>query len=91
MNCPSCKNPMQDDSVECEWCGNKIIPDFQPVYPKFGKNKYWFINKSSRYFVYLILIIVSIILSINGIIVFGFAFCGILFYEIFNYFKKVNN
>ena len=25
MNCPNCKNPIADDSQECEWCGCKII------------------------------------------------------------------
>ena len=20
MNCPNCKNPIQDNSSECEWC-----------------------------------------------------------------------
>ena len=24
MNCPNCKNPIQVDATECEWCGNKI-------------------------------------------------------------------
>lgn len=24
MNCPSCKNPIQNGSVECEWCGIQI-------------------------------------------------------------------
>ena len=24
MNCPTCKNPIQDNSYECEWCGNQI-------------------------------------------------------------------
>ena len=24
MNCPKCKNPIADDSKECEWCGVKI-------------------------------------------------------------------
>jgi uncharacterized membrane protein YvbJ len=24
MNCPKCKNPIADDSQECEWCGVKI-------------------------------------------------------------------
>ncbi len=29
MNCPNCKNPIQDNSTECEWCGcdiNSTIP-----------------------------------------------------------------
>lgn len=25
MNCPNCKNPISDNSQECEWCGCKII------------------------------------------------------------------
>ena len=25
MNCPKCKNPIADDSQECEWCGGEII------------------------------------------------------------------
>jgi hypothetical protein len=25
MNCPKCKNPIADDSLECEWCGAPII------------------------------------------------------------------
>ena len=24
MNCPNCKNPIQEDVTECEWCGVKI-------------------------------------------------------------------
>lgn len=24
MNCTSCKNPIQNNSTECEWCGNKL-------------------------------------------------------------------
>jgi hypothetical protein len=24
MNCPSCKNPIQDNTTECEWCGRKL-------------------------------------------------------------------
>jgi hypothetical protein len=24
MNCPYCKNPTQENAVECEWCGNKF-------------------------------------------------------------------
>ena len=24
MNCTNCKNPIQDNSYECEWCGNQI-------------------------------------------------------------------
>ncbi len=92
MNCPKCKNPIQDDSVECEWCGNKIIPDFQPVYPKLKKDKYWLGNKSFKFIIYPILFVLSIILTINNedipfhFIVLG----GIVFYEIFNYFKNNN-
>ena len=26
MNCPNCKNPIQDNYTECEWCGGKINP-----------------------------------------------------------------
>ena len=29
MNCPNCKNPIQDNYTECEWCGNKIIASIQ--------------------------------------------------------------
>lgn len=93
MNCTSCKNPLQDNSVECEWCGNKIIADFQTVYPKSGKNKYWFGNNSFKYFMYPILLVLSIILTMNNedipfhFIVLG----GILFYEIFNYYKRIKN
>jgi translation elongation factor EF-Tu-like GTPase len=25
MNCPTCKNPINDNSTECEWCGFVII------------------------------------------------------------------
>lgn len=25
MNCPTCKNPVQPNSRECEWCGSEII------------------------------------------------------------------
>ena len=24
MNCTNCKNPIQDNSYECEWCGNLV-------------------------------------------------------------------
>ena len=24
MNCPNCKNPIQEDATECEWCSVKI-------------------------------------------------------------------
>ena len=24
MNCPTCKNPIKDNSIECEWCGIEI-------------------------------------------------------------------
>ncbi len=24
MNCPNCKNPIQDNANECEWCGSEI-------------------------------------------------------------------
>ena len=24
MNCPNCKNPIQENATECEWCGNKL-------------------------------------------------------------------
>ena len=24
MNCPNCKNPIQDNSTECEWCGSEL-------------------------------------------------------------------
>ena len=24
MNCPTCKNPIKENSTECEWCGNEI-------------------------------------------------------------------
>jgi hypothetical protein len=25
MNCPQCKNPIQDNTTECEWCGHKLV------------------------------------------------------------------
>lgn len=25
MNCPNCKNPIQLNSTECEWCGSEIF------------------------------------------------------------------
>lgn len=25
MNCPACKNPIQYNSTECEWCGNSVL------------------------------------------------------------------
>lgn len=31
MNCPKCKNPVDEYSNECEWFGNKIIPDSQII------------------------------------------------------------
>jgi hypothetical protein len=24
MNCPTCKNPNQENAIECEWCGNNL-------------------------------------------------------------------
>ena len=24
MNCPQCKNPIQDNATECEWCGSNL-------------------------------------------------------------------
>jgi hypothetical protein len=24
MNCPTCKNPNQENVIECEWCGNNL-------------------------------------------------------------------
>ena len=24
MNCPNCKNPIQETASDCEWCGSKI-------------------------------------------------------------------
>jgi len=27
MNCPQCKNPIQDNITECEWCGQGISND----------------------------------------------------------------
>jgi hypothetical protein len=92
MNCPKCKNPIQEDSVECEWCGNKIILDFIPVNPIIIKKSNQFNNKSLKFIVYLILLMLSIILTMNNddipfhFIVLG----GIVFYEIFNYFKNNN-
>jgi hypothetical protein len=33
MNCPNCKNPLQQNASECEWCG------FEREYPnKFLNN-----------------------------------------------------
>ncbi len=92
MNCPKCKNPIQEDSVECEWCGNKIILDFIPDNPIIIKKSNWFNNKSLKFMVYLILLMLGIILTMNNddipfhFIVLG----GIVFYEIFNYFKNNN-
>lgn len=91
MNCPKCKSPLQVDSAECEWCGNKIISDFQTVNPVFRNNNR-FNNRFLKYILYLILLVLSIILTMNNedipfhFIVFG----GIVFFEIFNYFKKIN-
>jgi|688.fasta_scaffold408172_2 hypothetical protein len=25
MNCPNCKNPVQENATECEWCGS-VVP-----------------------------------------------------------------
>jgi len=25
MNCPKCKNPINDNASECDWCGAKIL------------------------------------------------------------------
>lgn len=27
MNCPTCKNPIQENLTQCEWCGNIIIKE----------------------------------------------------------------
>jgi ribosomal protein L7/L12 len=31
MNCTTCKNPIQANSTECEWCGN-LIEILNPTY-----------------------------------------------------------
>jgi hypothetical protein len=61
MNCPTCKNPIRANSVVFEWCGNKIISDLQPVSPVIIKN-----NKSLKYILYLALLVLSIILTMNN-------------------------
>ncbi len=94
MNCTSCKNPLQDNSVECEWCGNNIIADFQTVYPKSLKNKYWFVKKSYKYVKYLIYVLIIIFPMNNGDIQFYYKVLfgvGIMIYEGFNYFKRNKN
>ena len=30
MNCPTCKNPIQERSKECEWCGS-VIPHIEKL------------------------------------------------------------
>jgi uncharacterized membrane protein YvbJ len=88
MTCPNCKNPIQHDSAECEWCGNKIISDIQSVNPVISKNN----NKSFKYILYLAIVVVSAILTMNSddvpfvFIVLG----GIVIFEILNYFRKKN-
>jgi len=86
MNCTSCKNPIQNDSAECEWCGNKIISDLQSVNPVISKNN----NKLFKYILYLVLVVVSVILTMNSDDV-PFIFIllgGIVIFEIINYFRK---
>lgn len=34
MNCTTCKNPIQANSTECEWCGIKITNDLNIDYYK---------------------------------------------------------
>jgi hypothetical protein len=29
MNCSSCKNPVQENATECEWCGGKINSSYK--------------------------------------------------------------
>jgi ribosomal protein L7/L12 len=39
--CPSCKNPIQDNSIECEWCGFSISKNNNQTITLIngGKNK----------------------------------------------------
>lgn len=37
MTCPTCKNPIQDNSKECEWCGNEIIDTTNKLNVPLGK------------------------------------------------------
>lgn len=30
MNCPACKNPIQESSKECEWCGS-VVPQIDKL------------------------------------------------------------
>ncbi len=34
MNCPSCKNPVQENASECEWCGSYILKEISLDYYK---------------------------------------------------------
>ena len=33
MNCPACKNPIQESSKECEWCGS-VVPHIEKLQPE---------------------------------------------------------
>jgi len=30
VNCSYCKNPIHDNAIECEWCGNKVSKNYDP-------------------------------------------------------------
>lgn len=91
MNCPKCKNPVDENSNECEWCGNKIIPDSQIVNSVLKKNNFWFYIKI-RYFVYILILVLSILLSINNddIPFQLIVLVGIVIYELLVYIKRKN-
>ena len=38
MNCPNCKNPIQDNANECEWCGSEIIFEPNNSFPPNGQS-----------------------------------------------------
>jgi hypothetical protein len=70
MNCPKCKNPISDNSQECEWCGYVIkVNKKQEVEPEINEiinqvNNKISINTSkdySNYYGALLLVIVSVI------------------------------
>lgn len=36
MNCPNCKNPIQQNTTECEWCGSQILKTNTKIKKKFN-------------------------------------------------------
>lgn len=39
MNCPTCKNPIMNPSLNCEWCGAKLSTEHNTDLSSFSPNK----------------------------------------------------